>query len=205
MSSGRAAAFTRLDPDGRRRQILGAARQVFSEKPYSSVSMGDIAREAGVTRGLLHHYFGSKPHLYRALLVSLAEIALPAGPSEPGLSLESLIASQVDAWLDFIAEHRELALTIGAGMHPEDPELQEIAQAAREAIVDWIVRMISVDAEPPSQLRFLIRSYLGLTGAAAREWLYHERATRQDVHAMFTQALIALIRHALPALGDASG
>jgi AcrR family transcriptional regulator len=200
MSTTRAPAFTRLDPEGRRRQILAAAGRVFSERPYGSVSMNDIAREAGVTRGLLHHYFGGKAQLYGALLESLAAVALAPSGSAGGIPLEELIAVHVEAWLDFITEHRELALTIGAGMYPEDPELEGIVQNAREAIVDWIARTMAIETDREEELHFLIRSYLGLTGAAAREWLYHQRATRDDVRAMFTYALIALVQHTLPAL-----
>lgn len=200
MSAAQAPAFTRLDPEGRRRQILDAALRVFSERPYASVSMSDVAREARVTRGLVHHYFGSKTQLYRALVASLAEVGVPMTAPGPGVPLEALVALRVDAWIDFIARHRELALTIGAGMHPDDPDLRSIIQAAREEIVELIMRAVASESGDPAQMRFLIRSYLGLTGAAAAEWLYHDRATREDVHAMFTQALIALLRHALPRL-----
>ncbi len=202
MTATQAPAFTRLDPDGRQRQILEAALRTFSEKPYSSVSMSDVARQAGVTRGLVHHYFGGKTQLYGALLASLAKIGLPMTAPGPGLPLEELVATRVDAWIDFIAEHRELALTIGAGMHPDDPALRAIVQAAREEIVEWILRALPAGEEAPEQMRFLIRSYLGLTGAAAAEWLYHKRASRREVHAMFTHALIALIGHALPVLSE---
>ncbi len=195
-------AFTRLDPEGRRHQILAAALRVFSEKPYGSVSMSAIAREAGVTRGLVHHYFGGKTQLYGALVASLAEFSVPMTAPDPSLPLEQLVAIRVDSWIDFIAEHRQIALTIGAGMHPDDPELMAIIQDAREEIVELIMRAVALDTEASAQMRFLIRSYLGLTGAAAGEWLYHERATRDEVHAMFTHALISLIRYALPALSE---
>ena len=198
MSVSRAPAFTRLDPDGRRRQIIEAADRVFSEKPYSSVTMNEIAREARVTRGLLHHYFGGKTGLYGALLASLADSSLRVDLIDPAVALEELVATHVEAWIDFIAEHRELALTIGAGMHPEDPGLEEIVEAAREAIVDWITGILATRIELPSEARFLIRSYLGLTGAAASEWLYHGRATRQQVHEIFTRSLLAVIGGWLP-------
>lgn len=54
----------RLEHDERRQQILAAARRLFCDRPYSEVSMADLASAAGVTRGLLHHYFGAKRYLY---------------------------------------------------------------------------------------------------------------------------------------------
>jgi AcrR family transcriptional regulator len=191
-------AFTRLDPEGRRRQIVDAAQTVFSQKPYNSVSMNDIARAAGVTRGLIHHYFGGKTQLFGAVVQSLADLAPSQVNAGPDMPLDDVIALGVSAWLDFVAEHRELALTIGAGMHPDDPALQTIVETAREAIVSRIIPNLRVDDE--ADVRFLIRSYLGLADAAAREWLHYGRATRTEVHTMLTRSLVELTRGTLPAL-----
>src|SRR5690606_33424180 len=59
---------TRLESDERRRQILDAARALLATRPYNEVSMADLAEAAGVARGLLHHYFGSKRDLYLAIV-----------------------------------------------------------------------------------------------------------------------------------------
>jgi AcrR family transcriptional regulator len=189
-------AFNRLDPEGRRRQIVDAARTVFSEKPYNSVSMNDIARSAGVTRGLIHHYFGGKTQLFGAVVQSLAARAPAQVSASPEMPPDDVIALGVAAWLDFVAEHRELALTIGAGMHPDDPALQTIVETAREAIVDRIIPNLRVSDE--TDVRFLVRSYLGLADAAAREWLHYGRATREEVHTMLTSSLMELIRVTKP-------
>jgi len=44
----------------RRRLILKAAVRVFARKGYHTARVGDIAEEAGVSHGLLYHYFHSK-------------------------------------------------------------------------------------------------------------------------------------------------
>lgn len=50
----------------RRAQIVDAAVLVFAEKGFDGASMRDIAREVGVTEGLLYHYFESKEQLLHA-------------------------------------------------------------------------------------------------------------------------------------------
>jgi AcrR family transcriptional regulator len=52
--------FSRLDPGQRREQILDTANALFAERTYDEVSVEDIASSAGVTRGLVHHYFGGR-------------------------------------------------------------------------------------------------------------------------------------------------
>ena len=203
MATPASPAFTRLDPDGRRRQIVDAARDMFIERPYPAVSMNDIAGRAGVTRGLVHHYFGGKTQLFGAVLMSLAEPAPSqiVPDSDSDLTLDDVVAIGVDAWLDFVEQLRELALTIGAaGMYPDDPALEKMIGAAREEIVRRIISNLTSESPPTDKLRFLIRSYLGLADAAAREWLFHKRASREDVRLLLTRSLTALMRDALPAL-----
>ena len=63
--------FSRLDPGQRREQILDAANALLAQRPYDEVSIDDIANAAGVTRGLVHHYFGGRKEVYIALLERL--------------------------------------------------------------------------------------------------------------------------------------
>ena len=53
----------------RRSQILDAALTVFGSKGVDAASMKEVAREAGVTSGLLYHYFDSKEALSLAVTV----------------------------------------------------------------------------------------------------------------------------------------
>ena len=53
-------SYSRLDPGKRREQILDAANALFAERGYDEVSIEEIANSAGVTRGLVHHYFGGR-------------------------------------------------------------------------------------------------------------------------------------------------
>src|SRR5579884_1053591 len=89
--------WQRLGQDVRRRQILECARRLFSERPYASVSTTEIAREAGVARGLLHHYFGSKRDLYLEVVRTLMRVPTNPVPLQaPGRGIEVLIGESVD-------------------------------------------------------------------------------------------------------------
>ena len=52
------------DPDATRAAILDSARTLFLDKGFGRVSISDIARDAGVTKSLIHHHFGSKQDLW---------------------------------------------------------------------------------------------------------------------------------------------
>jgi len=52
------------NPEATKKAILDAAERVFFEKGFAQVSTSEIAEEAGVTKSLIHHHFGSKEALW---------------------------------------------------------------------------------------------------------------------------------------------
>jgi AcrR family transcriptional regulator len=59
----------REQAEWRRQQILDAALSVFGSKGVDAASMKEVAKAAGVTPGLLYHYFASKEALSLAVTV----------------------------------------------------------------------------------------------------------------------------------------
>src|SRR5215475_4725269 len=52
----------------KRRQIMDGARAVFLARGFDDASMGEIARQAGVSKGTLYVYFDSKEALFEAIV-----------------------------------------------------------------------------------------------------------------------------------------
>lgn len=194
-------ARTRLVPEARREQILESARGLFERRGYAAVSMGDVAVASGVTRGLVHHYFGSKRDLYLDVVRELlAEAPTLVGPN-PADSVEDMVRRNARALLDYLAANRGMLLAIApSGDLGRDPEVAALADAAREAAVDQVIANHLGAAPGPPEARLVIRAFFGLVEAASREWLFHERATRAQVEALVAQAILALMRDALPAV-----
>src|SRR3954466_15254475 len=93
--------YSRLDPGQRRDQILDAAGVLFARLPYDQVSVEEIAGAAGVTRGLVHHYFGGRKDVYIGLLERLgAQREQDRGPPV-GRSARARVADSVSHWLDW--------------------------------------------------------------------------------------------------------
>lgn len=61
-------ARTPKTTEDRREQILDTALRVFANKGFDRTSNKDIAKEAGITTGLIYHYFESKGALLNSLL-----------------------------------------------------------------------------------------------------------------------------------------
>ena len=98
--------FSRLDPAQRRDQILDAASALFAERPYDAVSIEDIASAAGVTRGLVHHYFGGRKEVYIALVERIGALREERLPRPVARSARARAADDVSRWLDWTEANR---------------------------------------------------------------------------------------------------
>src|SRR4051812_33026943 len=108
--------FSRLNPEQRHNQILDAANALFAKRPYDEVSIEDIARAAGVTRGLVHHYFGGRKEVYIGLLERLGAQREDVLRQPVGRSARARVADTVSRWLDWTEANRTVYLaTMGRG------------------------------------------------------------------------------------------
>ena len=102
--------YSRLDPGQRREEILDAANALFAERGYDEVSIEDIASCAGVTRGLVHHYFGGRKQVYIALLERLGAVREEQLPPPVGRSARARVGDSVSRWLDWTEQNRTIWL-----------------------------------------------------------------------------------------------
>ena len=196
--------WQRLEYDERRAQILACARRLFSERNYDAVSTTDIANEAGVARGLLHHYFGTKRDLYLQVVRSL--VRMPSNPvplQAPGRGLQTVISESVDRWLTMLERNRETWLAaIGPRGLGRDPEVEAILDEAREQAADRLIEALQTyeAAQAPDELRATIRAYSGFAEAASIEWLLRGRLTREQMKALLVEGFLAIVNQVLPAV-----
>ncbi len=100
--------------EGVRERILGCGIRLFAERGYHGVSVDEIVGEAGVSKRMVYHYFGSKERLYQEVLVEVygwvenLEEEVMEGASGP----EEAIRGILEAYFNFHWEHPEFARLI---------------------------------------------------------------------------------------------
>ncbi len=196
------AVRTRLKVDERRDQLIALGEELFSERPFDEVSIDDIAARAGISKGLLYHYFGSKRDFYVAVVhAGIAElrevIAVPPGPER---TLRSL-----DAYLAYVEEHAAGYLQLmGAGVGA-DPEVAAIVDALRRELAGRVLEGLRQAgatwpaAVPPPLLRHAVRGWVGTVEGASLDWVAHRDVPRAQVCAFLGLALTGVLRAALEA------
>jgi AcrR family transcriptional regulator len=84
--------------DDRQKQILTSALRVFIHKGFAAAKMSDIATEAGISYGLMYHYFQSKDEIYAELVRDAVDSSkrtierVRANDSEPIDKMRALVA-----------------------------------------------------------------------------------------------------------------
>ena len=184
----------RLDPAERRDQILDAANSLFAERGYEDVLVEDISRAAGVTRGLVHHYFGGRKDVYIALLERLGGLREVGLRPPVGRSARARVADTVSRWLDWTETNRAIYLgTIAPGEDIADPDIRRVVADLVHRAVALVAAFHSDIAEDSPRLRYALECWTGLNRAATRRWLRGD-ATREATQELLASTLEHILR-----------
>ena len=185
-------ARRRLEPDARRREILACAVRLFGERPYADVSTTDIAREAGVARGLINHYFGTKKELYLEVVRALVTIPDLAFERLPGGSRTERVDAAVDWFLDTDERHSSAwRAAVNSEVLGRDPDVVRILDEADDRTADMVLAALGL--EPTEPVRAMVRAHAGMSKAAAQEWLVRRAMTREQVHRLLGRTLLTIV------------
>ncbi|HEV2753958.1 MAG TPA: TetR/AcrR family transcriptional regulator [Solirubrobacteraceae bacterium] len=202
-----APRWNRLEHDERRAQILTCARRLFSERHFAAVSTAQIAREAGVTRGLVHHYFGAKRALYLEVVRDLVRLPAPTPLETTAGSLIARVDTAIDRWLTMVERNRETWLAaLGAEGFGRDADVEAILEEAREVVAERLGAGLGLHTagEAGEPVRAAVHAFTGMAEAASREWLEHDRLSRGQVHTLLTQTLLTVVHDIIPRLREDS-
>ncbi len=190
----------RLTPDARREQILVAARKLFSERPFTSVTTAEVAEAAGVARSLVHHYFGGIRELFMAVIAQGGAALVNVRSAGPELPLEQRLAHNVAAGLDVVRDNRETWLAVvGHGGGLDDVGIRALVAAATERNIERTLAVTSDVIEDTPTARLALRCFNAFATEATRAWLAGE-TTREDTEKLLVTAFRDLLINTIPAL-----
>jgi AcrR family transcriptional regulator len=160
------------DADATRARILESALQLFSAHGIDGASIREVAKGAGVSLAMVHHYFGSKDDLHRAVLGKMyVELAAMRVTLERALatagSVDEVIESAVVAGYRFAREHvTEVRLMLRAAV-----VAGELPEEGRTSLVLFLAgaseRLAAVVGRPARDLRLPLQSAIFLVARYA--------------------------------------
>jgi len=186
-------AYRRLDVDERRAQLVALGERLFTSAAYSELSMARIAKEAGISKALLYHYFPSKQAYFEATLQAAAEDLVARTRPDPSLPPAQQLERSLDAYLGWIGEHAEAyaKLMITAG---EVPEIRAMVEDVRGATAERLMAgVVGAGTPVPPGARTAVRGWLWFMDGACLDWIEHDDLTRDEVRGLLIGTLVGAL------------
>jgi AcrR family transcriptional regulator len=117
---------TRLTRDDRRRQLLGIGLAKLVDKPIQDLSVDEVAAEAGISRGLLFHYFPTKRDFYRECIAAAGRRILRTTAPDPDLPPDAQVRDMVRLFVDQIDRRRGFYLSLLHGTGAADVTVVQV-------------------------------------------------------------------------------
>lgn len=156
----------RLSADERRRQLVAIGLAKIVETPIQDLSMDDIAAEAGISRGLLFHYFPTKTDFYLACIAAAGRRMLRTTAPDEEASGEEQVEEITRLMVEQIERRRDFYLALVHGHGVADPRVSEVMDSVRDGSTDRVVRALGV----PERQRDVVRAWWAYTEDRALTW-----------------------------------
>src|SRR3954470_2880649 len=178
---------TRMSPEGRREQLLELGTQLLSTRTLEEISIEVLAEEAGISRGLLYHYFGNKQEFHLAVVrravEDLVAITAPRDIEDP---LEQLAVS-IGAYLDYVVENHTGYVSLVRAAAGGNEELRAIYEGARRALTDRIFEvtgpegLAALGVTDSAAIRLLVNGWAAMLETVILDWVADPRGvSRQE-------------------------
>jgi AcrR family transcriptional regulator len=186
---------TRLENDERRRQLIELGVGRFGARSYDDVSIDDIAQAAGISKGLLYHYFPTKRAFYAACVAEAAEGVLAACTEAAGDAppLERLDRG-LSAYLAYVQEHGPAYANLMRSGVGVDRELAAIVDETRAKFVAMLLEGLEEAISLTPLRKIALRGWVGLAEAATLAWAEDgARIPARKLRAVLKSALLAIV------------
>ncbi len=191
---------SRLSTDARREQLLDAGVRLLAKRPYDEVSIEEIAKAAGVSKGLLYHYFPTKKDFLLAAIErgqeELAELTAP----DPELDPADQLDASLDRFLDFVEEHEAAYSAIFRSRGAGDPDVQAALESGRqrwmdavvESLASWQAAPVSVERTPIMETA--VQGWFFFIEGAVLRWLERRDIERPQLRELLSLSLVGSLR-----------
>ncbi len=184
---------TRLTPDERRAQLVALGVAFLVDHPLDELTIEGLSAQAGVSRGLLFHYFGSKQGLRRDVVRTARDSMLratePSGDLDPGARLRDTLTRIVQ----FVRDHRGTFFSLVRGVASGDAEVREVVEQARVLQADRVIAVfLELGVADSRMLRIALRSWVAFAEEALVESALNTEMPSDEIVAFLERSVRAV-------------
>jgi AcrR family transcriptional regulator len=177
----------------RRDQILATAAELFAERGFHGVSVGDLGAACGMSGPGLYKHFPSKDAILAAMLVSISEELLEVGrarvadAADPAAALEGL----VDWHISFALDNKALIVVQDRDWSSLPAEAREKVRSLQRRYVElWATQLRQLDPHlTPTEARVRAHAAFGLLNSTPHSAFLPAAQMRAVLREMAVRAL----------------
>lgn len=165
---------TRLPKPARRRQLLGAAREVFVAQGYHAAAMDEIADRAGVSKPVLYQHFPGKLDLYLALLDEGADAltATVRAALESTTDNKQRVSATFTAFFDFVGSTNQAFRLVFESDLRNEAAVRDRLDRTMQDCAEMVSEVIRADAGIGKEAAQLLgMGLVGMAQVTATYWL----------------------------------
>ncbi|MEU9118938.1 TetR/AcrR family transcriptional regulator [Streptomyces sp. NPDC048506] len=173
----------------RRAELIAIGRKLFADTSYDALSMDDIARQAGVAKGLIYYYFTNKRGYYLAIIEdAVAELVERAGSTHDLPPVER-VRSTVDGCLRYAQHHQAAYRAIVTGGVGFDAEVMAIRDSVRARLLRTIALGAWGREDLPPVARTALTGWLSSVEGVTLDWIADQELPRETVVSLLVSGL----------------
>jgi AcrR family transcriptional regulator len=185
---------TRLTPDERRAQLVALGVAFLAESPLDELTIDTLSERAGVSRGLLFHYFGSKQGLHREVVRTARDSMLHATEPIPELPPLDRLHDTLVRIVRFVREHGGTFYSLVRGVASGDSEVRAVVEEAREEqAVRVVAAFLELGVPDTPLLRIALRSWVAFAEEALVESALGTDLSADEIVAFLERSVRAVV------------
>lgn len=196
---------TRLSPEERRTQLITLGAEMLGDRAIEDISITEIAEAAGISRGLLFHYFPTKQDFQLAIVRHANAELLERIAPDRTLGVFEMLRDSIERYIEYVGENRNSYVSLLRGPTSVSAEVLPLVDQTRNVIIDIILTEVPVDIPDTDRPRLILamRGWIAFVEETTLTWLRHEMITREQLVDLLVESLLALALSLNPALAAA--
>ncbi len=180
----------RLSATERRRQLIGIGLELLTERPLSEITVEEVSRRAGISRGLLFNYFPTRRDFHIAVIrAAMRRMSRIVEPPE-GAPERERVRVVIERAIAFLERRHDPYVAIVRGVAGADPEVAAIYAEARLELVH--ITLAALGRRPSPALELLVAGWLAFVEETVLTWVERPVIDRQELARLLERALIAI-------------
>ncbi|MFF8884062.1 TetR/AcrR family transcriptional regulator [Streptomyces flaveolus] len=161
MTAKSAQARVRLKPEERRTQLINIGLRLLTTRPIHEMSIDEVAAEAGISRGLLFHYFPTKRDYYVAVVQAGGDRLLLHAKAPDGGTPAQRVRGIADGFVSFVQRRKDNYVAVVRAAAGGDERVLEVFETNRRILADRVLEAAGLDAPTPLH-RLAVRGWLAM-------------------------------------------